>query len=289
MTGVLVTGGTGKTGGALVQLLRRREVTVRVGSRNPPATQPDAVRLDWYDDTTYRAALHGMDQVFLVPPPAAIDPVPLVGPFLTEAERSGVRRVVLLGSAIEFPDAPGRLELEDRVRQTGGWVLLRASGFMQNFLRPYPVARHIHERGEIRTSARSGRVGWIDTRDVAASAGAVLAGPGQDRDDDYVLTGPQALSYSEAAGIIAAECGRPVAVIDADVDEVAAGLRDAGVPPSFADRLARAETGVRAGHAAQVTTSVSELTGRPPRTFSDFVREHADEWAATERGYRLDR
>src|SRR3954447_17464000 len=162
MTGVLVTGGTGKTGGALVEVLRKRDVAVRVGSRNPAPGESDAVRFDWHDDTTHAAVLDGMDRVYLVPPPWAVDPVPLVGPFLAEAERSGVRRVVLLGSAIEFPDAPGRIELEDHVRQRSGWVVLQPSGFMQNFLRPHPTARGIRAHGEIWTSARSGRVGWID-------------------------------------------------------------------------------------------------------------------------------
>ena len=91
--------------------------------------------------------------------------------------------------------------------------------------RDAPAAQGIRERGEIRTSAASGRVGWIDTRDIAESAGAVLGDPERDFDDEYVLTGPQALSYSDAAGIIVAETDRPVRVIDVDVDEVAAHLR----------------------------------------------------------------
>jgi hypothetical protein len=64
------------------------------------------------------------------------------------------------------------------------------------------------------------------------------------------------------------------------VAAVAADLRAAGLPASFADRLAAAEIGVASGHADRITTSVLELTGRPPRTFTDFVREHAGEWAA---------
>ncbi|WP_198961539.1 hypothetical protein [Pseudonocardia sp. MH-G8] len=79
---------------------------------------------------------------------ATPDPISLVGPFLAEAERSGVRRVVLLGSAIAFPNAPGRIELEDRVRRQPGWVALRPSGFMENFLRPHPTAQGIRERGD---------------------------------------------------------------------------------------------------------------------------------------------
>jgi uncharacterized protein YbjT (DUF2867 family) len=280
VSGVLVTGGTGKTGGALAELLRRRDVVVRVGSRHPAPGRPDAVRFDWDDATTYAPALHGTDRVYLVPPPSAIDPLPVVGPFLAEAERAGVRRVVLLGSAVEFPDAPGRLELEDEVRRRPGGIVLRPSGFMQNFLRPHPTALGIRDRGEIRTSAGSGRLGWIDVRDVAAAAAAVLGDPAREVDGDQVLTGPEALSYADAAEVIAAGTGRPVRVVDVAVDEVAAHFRELGVPASFADMLAGAEIGVGKGDADRVTTAVADLTGRPPRSFADFVREHVDEWAA---------
>ena len=158
MTGVLVTGGTGKTGGALVEVLRERDVAVRVGSRNPAPGESDAILFDWHDDTTHAAALHGMDRVYLVPPPSAVDPMPVVAPFLAEAERSGVRRVVLLGSAIEFPAVPGRLDLEEHVRQRSGWVVLQPSGFMQNFLRPHPTARGV--RDTARSGPRRGRGAW---------------------------------------------------------------------------------------------------------------------------------
>ncbi|OZM80788.1 hypothetical protein [Pseudonocardia sp. MH-G8] len=126
-------------------------------------------------------------------------------------------------------------------------------------------------------------MGWIDARDIAESAAAVLVDPERDFDDEYVLTGPQALSYSDAAGIIAAETGRPVRVIDVDVDEVAAHLREAGIPASFAGSLAGVEISVRKSHAEGATTSVQDLTGRGPRTFTAFVHEHADEWAAPSR------
>ncbi len=136
MTGVLITGGTGKTGSVLAKLLRGSGVPVRVASRVPPADAPDAVRFDWSDPATHPAALHGMDRVYLVPPVDTTDPMPLVEPFLVEAERLGVRRVVLLGSAIVLPGADGALELAARVRARPGWVVLRPSGFMQNFLAP---------------------------------------------------------------------------------------------------------------------------------------------------------
>lgn len=109
MTRVLVTGGTGKTGSALVGLLRGDGVPVRVASRNPVIGDPDSVRFDWHDPATHAAALSGVDAVFLVAPVNTVDPMPLVGPFLAEARRLGIRRVVLLGSAIVLPHAPSAL------------------------------------------------------------------------------------------------------------------------------------------------------------------------------------
>jgi len=278
MTGVLVTGGTGKTGAALVEILRGRGVPVRVGSRSPSAQNPDAVPFDWDDTTTYPAALRGVDRVYVVPPPSALDPLPVLEPFLAEARRVGVRRVVLLGSAIVFPDAPGLLELAARVRQQPGWVVLRPSGFMQNFLRPHPLGDGIRQHGEIRTSAGDGRVGWIDAQDIAEAAAALLSAPDLEADDDYQLTGPKALSYPEAASVITAETGRPVRVHHLNVDDMAARYRAAGMPASFAASLAAVEIGMKAGENAQISTSVLDLTGRPPRTFDEFVRQHAHEW-----------
>ncbi|MGW1506714.1 NAD(P)H-binding protein [Streptomyces mirabilis] len=281
MTGVLVTGGTGKTGSALVDLLRGNGVRVRVASRNPSADDPDAVRFDWDDPATHPAALRGMNRVFLVPPVNAVDPIPLVGPFLAEAQRLGVRRLVLLGSAIVLPNAPGALELAERVRARPGWVVLRASGFMQNFLRPHPLGERIRRHGEIRTAAGAGRLGWIDARDIAAAASALLIDPGVDAGDqrDYLLTGPKALSYGDAAAIITARTSRPIQVLHIKADELAGTYRAAGMPGGFAAALAAVEDGIKAGREDLVSTAVLDLIGRPPRPFAEFVQDHATEWA----------
>jgi uncharacterized protein YbjT (DUF2867 family) len=278
MSTVLVIGATGKTGSALLDLLRARAEPVRAASRTPNAA--DAIRFDWDEIATHGPALDGVGRVYLVPPPSAVDPVPVVEPFLAEARRRGIRRLVMLGSAIEFPHAPRRLELAARVRGQPGWLVLSPSGFMQNFLRPHPVGTAIRDHGEIATSAGSGRVGWIDARDVAASAAAALTEPllGEQLRNDYVLTGPRGLSYTDAATIITNQTGRSVHVRSLTVDQLTARYRAAGLPAEFADSLAATEDDVRAGRYDGVTTSVLDLTGRPPRTFEDFVREHAAEW-----------
>ncbi|NUH35879.1 NAD(P)H-binding protein [Streptomyces samsunensis] len=278
MSGVLVTGGTGKTGKTLVRELREAGVRARAASRNPAAADPDAIRFDWSDPTTFGPALDGMDRVFLLPPVESVDPLPLVEPFLRQARRAGVRRLVMLGSAIVLPNAPSAVEMAARVRARPGGVVLRASGFMQNFLRPHPLAEHIHRHGVIRTAAGDGEVGWVDARDIAASAAALLADPGADARSDYLVTGPHGMSYPQAARIITARTGRQVRVERMTEQEQAAAYRASGMPAEFAAALAAVERGIKEGREDQVSTAVLELTGRPPRAFADFVSEHADEW-----------
>lgn len=277
---VLVTGGTGKTGTALVELLRADDVPVRVASRNPVIGDPSSVRFDWHDPATHAPALRGVDSVFLVAPVNSVDPMPLVAPFLAEAKRLGVARVVLLGSAIVLPNAPSALEMADAVRAQPGWVVLRASAFMQNFLSPHPVGERIRRRGEIRTAAGDGRVGWIDAHDIASAAFALLR-PGAERagQSDYLLTGPKALSYRDAAAIITARTGREVRLVEIGTDEQVAHYRASGVSEEFAASIAAVEDGIREGREDQVSTAVLDLTGRPPRSFEEFADVHAAAWS----------
>lgn len=278
MAGVLVTGGTGRTGRTLVRLLRDAGVRARAASRNPSPADPDATRFDWNDPATHGSALDGTDRVFLVPPVESADPLPLVAPFLRRARQAGVRRLVLLGSALVLPNAPSAVDMAARVREWPGGVVLRASGFMQNFLRPHPLAEHVHRHGAIRTAAGDGKLGWVDARDVAAAAAGLLADPTADARSDYLITGPHGMSYPRAAQIITERTGRPVRVERVTEEEQAAAYRAAGMPAGFAAALAAVERGIREGREDQVGTAVLELTGRPPRTFAEFVSEHADEW-----------
>jgi hypothetical protein len=51
--------------------------------------------------------------------------------------------------------------------------------------------------------------------------------------------------------------------------------RRVGVPPAIEGILASGAY-QRAGETTvTITTTIAELTGRPPRTFAEFVREHA--------------
>ncbi|WP_433701100.1 ergot alkaloid biosynthesis protein [Nocardiopsis sp. CA-288880] len=273
---VLITGGTGNTGRPLAETLRSRGADVRVASRRPG---PGGVPFDWADPGTHARALAGAEALYLVPPPLTVDPMPAAGPFLAAARAAGVRRVVLLGSLAELPGVPGAAELGRAVRSFPEWAVLRPSGFMQNFTGAHPVAAGIRERGEIRSATGGGRLGWIDSADIAAVAAEVLTAPGPVA-DDHVLTGPESFGYTEAAAVIAEAVGRPVRHTPAPVAELVRRNLDAGMPEPFASALVGVDSGIARGDEDRVTDTVHRLTGRPPRAFADFVRAHRKEWSA---------
>lgn len=273
---VLVTGGTGTTGSRVAQGLREEGAAVRIATRKPDGGDPEQVRFDWADPSTHAPALAGIEGVYLVAPVGVAAPEPMVEPFLDQALAAGVRRVVLLSSSAVAEGDPGLGALHRRVRQTmPEWAVLRPSWFMWNFVGDHPVAVGIRTGGEIVTATGRGRVGFVDVADIAAVAVRALT-DAVSHDTAHVLTGPEALDYADAAAIVSQATGRQVRHRSVDATELASRLAAGGVPEGFAALLAGLDRDISEGTQERVTTTVADITGRPARSFAEFVQEHRD-------------
>ncbi|MEQ3553921.1 NAD-dependent epimerase/dehydratase family protein [Pseudonocardia nematodicida] len=263
---VLVVGGTGTVGSRVVAALRERGTPVRVGARRDRG-DPDHVRFDWSDPATFDAALDGADRAFLVAPVGDPEPSALVRPLL---ERAGLERAALLGSSSveESADGFGALYglLRAHVRVP---TVLRPSWFLQNFTGDHLVADGIRDRGEIVSATGRGRVGFVDAGDIAAVAAHVLLDD-VERPGELVLTGPEALSYDDAAELLTA-AGRPTVHRSVPPAEFAALVAASGIDPAFAEFLAGLDTAIADGAEDRVTDTVELVTGRRPRGFREVV------------------
>ena len=268
----LVIGGTGTTGSRVVARLRAHAADIRIATRSAAGGGPELVRFDWSEPETYAAAVEGVDRIYLIAPPGDVDPVPRVRKLLETAVRAGTRRVVVLGSSA-LPDSdsgPGALAPLIRTMMPE-WAVLRPSWFMQNFAGQ--LVAGIRERGEIVTATGDGRIGFVDAADIAAVAARALLDPAP-HNADHVITGPAALSYADAAGMISAATGRVVRHRNVSTDEMAARFTEMGLPPDYAAFLAGLDEKIRHGAENRVTTTVAEVTGRPARSFADFADTH---------------
>ncbi|NJP88596.1 NmrA family NAD(P)-binding protein [Nonomuraea sp. FMUSA5-5] len=266
MSGVLVLGATGTTGSRVAAFLRGRGVPVRTASRRG---DPRHVRFDWTERETYAPALRRVSAVYLVGPVGVADPVPFVEPFLEEAVRQGVRRVVQLSSSAVPEGAPGLGEVHRLVRTTvPEWAVLRPSWFMQNFTGP---SLELRERdGDLLSATGKGRVAFIDAGDIAAVAGHALTDE-RSHDTDHVLTGPEALSYDDVAALLTERHGRPVRHRAVPVEELAGHFAQRGLSPEYAALLAALDDDIRGGAEDRVTDTVERVTGRPPRPFREAI------------------
>jgi len=257
----LIIGGTGTTGSRLAALLPG----ARVGTRKPQ--RDDHVRFDWDVPATFENALEGISSVYLIPPIGVVDPVSVVESLLTRARL--VRRVVLLSSSAVPESATGMGALPALVRTLPEWAVLRPSWFMQNFTGDHLVAAGVRD-GEIVTATGDGRVGFVDAADIAAVAARALTDP-LPHNTEHLITGPEALSYADAATIITEVTGKPVRHRSVGTAEMTDRIATA-VPREFAALLAGLDEDIRGGAEDRVTTTVQEVTGRPPVSFRDFVR-----------------
>lgn len=289
---ILVTGSTGTVGREVVRALTRRGLAHRAAVREPPAIEPghagEAVRFDFEEASTHAAALDGVDRVFLLRPPA-LGRASQLQPFLdaVRAARS-VRHVVFL--SVRGADRSRLLPhhgIEKRVERLGlGWTHLRPNDFMQNFATVH--ASDIRDRGEIWAPAGKGRASFVDVRDVAEAAAAVLASPDRHAGCAHTLTGPTALDLHEVARLIGKARGRAVRYRDPSIPAFLAHGHRIGRPLVLSLVMSAIYTAQRLGWAEEISGDLGALLGRAPGTFEAFAHDFAAVWRAGEGASGID-
>jgi uncharacterized protein YbjT (DUF2867 family) len=276
---VLVIGATGKTGRPLVEALVARGVKVRAASRKPGAASEgvEPARFDWSDRQSWADALRGVEGLYIVGPYAEADADVLVGELLAVAD--DVRRVVLLSviGADRLPSAVPMARWERDVRASGkAWTILRPNWFQQNFGEGGFTAP-LRDRGLLELAAADAAVSFVDTRDVAEVAATALTEDGHDG-QVYEITGPRALTHADVVALLGSAAGRELRYVVLDPELMVDRMRTAGAT----ERTVLWQQGLfammRAGADAPVSDVVRRVTGREPRSLTDYASEHAADW-----------
>jgi uncharacterized protein YbjT (DUF2867 family) len=269
----LVLGATGKTGARVAQKLRERGTTVRTAARNGAD-----IRFDWNDPSTFAGALRDVRGIYLVSPVMRVDFAGVVSQFLDEAERAGVRHVTFL-SAYGIEHAPPQValravELDLASRQSLAHSILRPAWFMQNFSETFlkPV------NDEIVVPCGVGAEAFVSAEDIAEVAAATLSHPARHAGRAYAPTGPEALTFDQAAGHISQAVGRKISYRDIDREAWIGAMTQAGVPAEYGEVLRMLTETVASGRGSRPNGDVLAATGKTPTRFSDFAAATATAW-----------
>jgi uncharacterized protein YbjT (DUF2867 family) len=291
---ILVTGASGRAGTEMIRQLAAAGASVRGAVHYPDhdaesrVGRVDFVEVDIDRPDTLDTAFRGIDEAVLITPEEP-EMVVQTRNLVEAAERAGVGHLVRV-SFLHAGHAGGPLldwhrEAEAVVRESViPSTILRPNSYMQNFLTMYGPS--IFVRGAFFTPMGGGRISYIDARDVADAAVEVLMREGRDGSESggsgrgdriYSLTGPRPLPHDEIAEILTRAAGQPIRYVDVGEDDACMALRRRGASEQLVEALCGLWMAMRHDEFATTAGDFEELTGRPPRTFEDFVREHAAE------------
>ncbi|MFI8423528.1 NmrA family NAD(P)-binding protein [Streptomyces sp. NPDC085479] len=276
---ILVTGATGKVGGAVVARLHAAGVPVRALVRGE-ADFPEGVEVvrgDLGDPASLDTALEGVGSVFLVWPflsaEGASDVIDTIG------KHAG--RVVYLSSAgVEGEKEPGEAitmfhaELERLIEASGlEWTALRPTGFASNTL---GWAQEIRESGAVRAPLAAMARPLIHEGDIAAVAVRALT-------DDALLgtrpliTGLELITQEQQVALIGEAIGRPVRFEEISLEEAAEQMASAGYPAELVEAVLPAQAKLL-DDPEPVNNEVERITGTPARSFRQWALDHASDF-----------
>lgn len=269
---ILVLGATGTIGGKVAAGLVARGEKVKAVSRGATAVPgAEAVALDLSNPAALDAALEGVDRVFANVPAGYLDPVGLLSPVIEAAAARKIKVVLMTVLGVDADDSIPYRQLELKLMASGtSYGIIRPNWFSDNF---HTYWREGIRHGAIAVPAAEGKSSFIDTRDIADSAVAILTSSAFDG-SAYNLTGPEALSYAEAAAILSEVTGQKIAYQPVDDQTFVSILTGAGVPAEYANFLAAIFHPVREGWTAGISGDVEKLTGKPARTLRTYATDN---------------
>ncbi|MEQ1899296.1 MAG: NAD(P)H-binding protein [Devosia sp.] len=275
---VFVSGGSGKLGRRVVELLLERQFPGRivVGSRTPETFTdlPDVEvrKADVDDPAALGAALDGIDRMLLIS---------VTGEHRAErhsravaaAKAAGVKHIAYTSMPNPEPPSPipfanDHFGTEEAIKATGiPYTILRMAWYAENLLGSLPNAI---STGKWFSAAGEGRIAHPAREDCSrAAAGALIAESIESR--IFTVTGPVAYTTREIAAIASGVFAKPVEVVDVDDAGLTEGLKQAGLPEPVAKMITAFDTNTRLGRMEPATEAVEQLWGAKSQGLHEFL------------------
>lgn len=275
---ILVAAASGNIGGVLVERLLAR------GQRVKAAT-PEGIRvgaaepivLDYRRPETFAAALNGVDRASIVVPHGIKDVVELLTPLVYQLIIRRVKIVFHSAFGANRNKASPYLAIERMIANSGTpYIILRPAWFADNF---HTFWRGMILSGCLKLPAGSACSTFIDVRDIAECAAEGLCSSRHDG-RDFDLTGPEVMTYAQAAGVIAKAANRDLVYEPVDDEAFLEAATRFNLSISDARGFIVAFERLRAAPSVETVNGVMNIIGRPATPLAVYASEMAHAWEA---------
>lgn len=285
---ILVTGATGTVGSEVVKQLSRDAPSydIRAGVHSienaKKVEQYDRVKamhIDYDKQEGLETAFRDVDKLFLLTHPSSKS-AEHESNLVTEAKKSGIKHIVK--QSIMGADLGADVEAMRLHRQTEKlieeseipYTFLRPNEFMQGFINFQSST--IKSNNAFYIPAEDAKVSIVDARDIAAVAVKALVDGDKHYNKTYLITGPEALSYHQAAEILSNTTGKKIDYVNISEEETRTALKEMGMDDWLISTILELYAYFRKGYASELSSSVEEVTGKKPTTFDHFAIDYAD-------------
>ncbi len=255
-----------------MKALQRKGIPFTAATRNADKAEEklgadlSTVYFDFSDPGSFRAALDGVETLFLCGPSATPGAQEMLLPLIDEAERQSVKHIVFIAS---YP------KVMEAIQNAGiGYTFLRANFFMQNF-EIYQV-EDIKKRNQIFMPAGEGKAPFIHTRDIGEVAAKVLEDTRKFDSETIYLTGPELMDHFRAAEVFSEALGRKITYQNPDDETYRSEMEKRGFSETYINAMIAVFGKIRKGQVAKTSPAVEQLLGRKPLTLKSYVQENRD-------------
>ena len=285
---ILVTGGTGNVGSAVVTELLKRGADVRVLARRQPEASkvPAQVEVaigDLLDPVAVQQAMRGADKMFLL---NAVTTDELTQALIAYgiAKRVGLKHVTYLSvhRVDQFRDVPhfaSKLAVESALREFGvPYTILRPGYYIQNDL---GLRGALTGAGIYPMPIGTAGIAAADVRDIAEAAAISLTEDGHE-EQTYDIVSPTMITGPGNAALWSQLLGKEIKYTGHDFERWEAGMREKMPSWSAYDLRMMFQGYFDRGFASTETevARLAKLLGHAPRTYEDFAAETAMLWKA---------
>jgi uncharacterized protein YbjT (DUF2867 family) len=283
---ILVTGGTGNVGSAVVTELLKRGASVRVLARKQPEASklPVGVEVaigDLLDPVSVEQAMQGVDKLFLLNA--------VVSDELTQAliaygiaKRVGLKHVTYLSvfKVDQFRDVPhfaSKLAVEGTLREFGiPYTILRPGYYIQN---DATLKDALLGAGVYPMPIGTAGIAAADVRDIAEAAAISLTEDGHDG-QTYDIVAPTMISGSGNAALWSKLLDKEIKYTGHNFDQWEQGMRSRMPSWSAYDLRMMFQGYFDRGFGSTETEVVrlTKLLGHAPRSYEDFATQTAATW-----------